>query len=63
MSGEWSAKNPYSTTITERYVLNGPGAKKETCHIAFDLGDSGMTYKVGDALGVLPENPPPWSRP
>ena len=58
MSGEWSAKNPYSTTITERYVLNGPGAKKETCHIAFDLGDSGMTYKVGDALGVLPENPP-----
>ena len=40
------------------YVLNGPGAKKETCHIAFDLGDSGMTYKVGDALGVLPENPP-----
>ena len=54
----WSAKNPYDSKITECYVLNGKGSKKETRHIVFDLGDSGLDYKVGDALGVLPENPP-----
>ena len=55
---KWSAKSPYQSKVTECYVLNGPGSKKETCHIVFDLGDSGMDYKVGDALGVLAENPP-----
>jgi len=54
----WSAKNPYMTKITECYILNGEGSKKETRHVVFELGDSGMDYKVGDALGVLPENPP-----
>ena len=55
---EWSAKNPYFTNIVENYVLNGEGSKKETRHIVFELGDSGLDYKVGDALGVVPENPP-----
>jgi sulfite reductase (NADPH) flavoprotein alpha-component len=58
MSTEWSLKNPYASTVTENYVLNGAGSSKETRHIAFDLGDSGLTYKAGDALGVVPENPP-----
>ena len=58
MAGNWSAKNPYMTQITENYILNGEGSRKETRHIVFDLGDSGMDYKVGDALGVLAENPP-----
>ena len=53
----WSAKNPYLTKITECYVLNGEGSRKETRHVVFDLGDSGLDYKVGDALGVLAENP------
>ena len=45
--------------ITENYVLNGEGSRKETRHVVFDLGDSGLDYKVGDALGVIPENPQP----
>ena len=45
------------TKITECYVLNGEGSRKETRHVVFDLGDSGLDYKVGDALGVLAENP------
>ena len=53
---DWSAKNPYMTNITENYILNGEGSK--TRHIVFELGDSGLDYKVGDALGVLSENPP-----
>ena len=51
----WSSKNPYSSRITENYILNGEGSRKETRHIVFDLGDSGLEYKVGDALAVLPE--------
>jgi len=53
----WSAKNPYMSKITECYILNGDGSRKETRHIVFDLGDSGLDYKVGDALGVIAENP------
>ena len=40
------------------YVLNGEGSLKETRHIVFDLGDSGLEYKAGDALGVFPTSPP-----
>ena len=46
------------TKITENYILNGEGSRKETRHVVFELGDSGLDYKVGDALGVLAENPP-----
>ena len=53
----WSAKNPYMSKITECYLLNGEGSRKETRHVVFDLGDSGLNYKAGDALGVISENP------
>ncbi len=55
---DWSAKNPYTSKLTENYVLNGKGSGKETRHIVFDLGDSGLEYKAGDALGVIPICPP-----
>ena len=55
---EWSAKNPYFTNITDNFILNGQSSKKETRHIVFDLGDSGLEYKAGDALGVVPRCPP-----
>ncbi|MEC8927486.1 MAG: FAD-binding protein [Candidatus Thermoplasmatota archaeon] len=51
---EWSAKNPYESTVTVNHILNGEGSRKETRHVVFDLGDSGLTYKAGDALGVIP---------
>ena len=54
---DWSAKNPYMTHITENFILNGEGSRKETRHIVFALGDSGLDYKVGDALGVIAETP------
>ena len=55
---DWSAKNPYMTEIAENFILNGEGSRKAR-HVVFALGDSGMDYKVGDALGVIAENPPP----
>ena len=54
LMSEWSAKNPYDSTVTVNHVLNGEGSRKETRHIVFDLGDSGLEYKAGDALGVIP---------
>ena len=36
---DWNAKNPYTSKLTENYVLNGKGSGKETRHIVFDLGD------------------------
>ena len=55
---DWSAKNPYSSNLNENFILNGEGSRKETRHIVFDLGDSGLQYKAGDALGVIPRCPP-----
>ena len=55
---EWSAKRPYFTKITDNFILNGESSRKETRHIVFDLGDSGLEYKAGDALGVVPRCPP-----
>jgi sulfite reductase (NADPH) flavoprotein alpha-component len=38
--------------------LNAPASAKDTRHIAFDLHGTGLSYKAGDALGVIPENCP-----
>ena len=55
---DWSAKNPYTSNLTQNFILNGEGSGKETRHIVFNLGDSGLDYKAGDALGVIPVSPP-----
>jgi sulfite reductase (NADPH) flavoprotein alpha-component len=39
-------------------VLNKSGSAKETRHIEISLEGSGLSYEVGDALGVLPTNCP-----
>ena len=39
-------------------LLNQPGSDKDTRLIVLDLKHSGLTYNVGDALGVYPENCP-----
>ncbi|PIE15088.1 MAG: sulfite reductase subunit alpha [Rhodobacterales bacterium] len=52
----WSRKNPYMATIVDNHCLSGPRSAKEIRHIAFDLGDSGLEYQAGDAMGVMPVN-------
>ena len=54
---EYSSKSPYLGEMVEKRVITHPDSTKETRHIVFDLGDSGLEYKVGDALGIIPENP------
>lgn len=50
--------HPYPATILRSINLNGEGSAKETRHIEIDLGDSGLSYEPGDALGVYPNNNP-----
>lgn len=50
--------NPVPARLLDNCLLSGPGASKETRQIVFDLGDSGLSYQAGDALGVWPRNCP-----
>lgn len=54
----FSRKNPYASNMLDNHILSGPQSAKEIRHLAFDLGDSGLTYEAGDALGVMPVNGP-----
>ncbi len=54
----YSKTNPYLATVLDNYNLNGEDSAKETRHIEIDLGDSGLTYEAGDALGIYPLNNP-----
>ncbi|WP_316978622.1 sulfite reductase subunit alpha [Shumkonia mesophila] len=38
--------------------LNGEGSEKTTLHVELDLEGSGLDYRVGDSLGILPRNDP-----
>lgn len=50
--------HPFLARLTENRLLNKPGSRKETRHFVFDIADSGLTYKVGDSLGIFPSNRP-----
>ncbi len=54
----YSKSNPYFAKIKERFRLTLPGSSKQTHHIVVDLGDSAITYNVGDSLAIFPENHP-----
>lgn len=55
-SSTWSRTNPFAASILRSARLNGPGSEKETRHVEIDLDGSGLSYKVGDSLGVVPTN-------
>jgi sulfite reductase (NADPH) flavoprotein alpha-component len=53
-----SKNNPFAAPLLERLQLNGRGSKKETVHLEISLAGSGIEYKPGDALAVIPTNCP-----
>lgn len=57
-SGVYSKKNPYPALLATTRTLNAPGSTKQVCHVEFALGDSGLSYEAGDALGVIAQNCP-----
>jgi sulfite reductase (NADPH) flavoprotein alpha-component len=52
----YSRSNPFSARLVTNRVLNAPWSAKETRH--FEIAIEGLTYEVGDALGVIPANCP-----
>lgn len=54
----YSKMNPFPATLITNRKLTADGSAKETRHFEISLAGSGLTYEVGDALGVVPTNCP-----
>lgn len=54
----YSRKNPFPATIKTNRLLTLEGSNKDTRHFEIDLAGSGLTYEVGDSLGVFAKNDP-----
>jgi sulfite reductase (NADPH) flavoprotein alpha-component len=54
----WSKKNPFPSKLIANRKLSGEGSGKDVRHCEISLAGSGLTYEVGDALGVYPTNCP-----
>ena len=53
---QYSKKNPFEAEFSLSQKITGRDSAKDVRHIEIDLGESGLTYQVGDALGVWFEN-------
>jgi sulfite reductase (NADPH) flavoprotein alpha-component len=53
----YNRTNPFLAALKSAHNLNKAGSAKHTTHVVIDLAGSGLTYRVGDALGVYPTNP------
>ncbi len=57
---KWGKSRPYFATVLALEglcTLSGPD-DKNTVRMELDLGDSGISYLPGDALGLYPTNQP-----
>ncbi len=57
-SQTYNKNHPFIASIKERYPLSKPGSKKNTHHIVLDLSQSGLSYDVGDSIGIYPVHDP-----
>ena len=57
-SNTYSKKNPFPAELNDNRRLNGEGTERDTRHFSLNLEGSGLTYEVGDVLGVVPQNCP-----
>ncbi len=53
---KYDKRHPCEAEVIENIKITGRGSTKHISHIEFSLEGSGLTYKPGDALGVLPVN-------
>lgn len=54
----YSRTAPFRATLLSSHRLTHQEAAKDTRHVVINLAGSGLTYRPGDALGILPENAP-----
>lgn len=55
-SGAYTVAAPYMASIAKRELLTVPKSDRRVLHMEFDLGTSGISYKAGDSIGVVPQN-------
>lgn len=53
----YNRKNPYQAELLTNQRITSSLTGKDVRHIELDLGESGLQYLPGDALGVWPTNP------
>ena len=53
-SNQFDKNHPFLASMKDRYSLSKTGSKKNTFHIVLDVGNSGLTYEVGDSVGIYP---------
>lgn len=49
---QYTKQNPYSAEVLVSQKITGRDSDRDVRHVEIDLGESGLTYQVGDALGV-----------
>lgn len=54
----YTKDNPLPAKLLENRVLNKDGSSKDVRHLVIDIAGSGLTYTVGDSLGVFADNRP-----
>lgn len=54
----YDAAAPFRGSLRESRALTGADSVKDVRHVVIDIGGSGIAYRPGDALGVLPCNDP-----
>ncbi|MBD2809512.1 NADPH-dependent assimilatory sulfite reductase flavoprotein subunit [Xenorhabdus sp. Vera] len=54
----YTKEKPLIASLLTNQKITGCGSDKDVRHIEIDLGDSGLSYQAGDALGVWYENDP-----
>lgn len=54
----YTKEAPLSASLSVNQKITGRDSEKDVRHIEIDLGDSGLRYQPGDALGVWYQNDP-----
>lgn len=54
----YSKEQPYRASLLTKQKITARSANKNVQHLEIDLGDSGLQYQAGDALGVYVKNNP-----
>jgi sulfite reductase (NADPH) flavoprotein alpha-component len=57
-SSPYSKSAPLTAQLSVQQKVTGRNSEKDVRHIEIDLGDSGLCYQPGDALGVWFDNDP-----
>ncbi len=57
-SSPYTKEEPLTASLAVNQKITGRDSEKDVRHIEIDLGDSGLRYQPGDALGVWYQNDP-----